>query len=187
MIQTIQPTQSPTPNPDPISYKRQYIHVYSYVNYNVINVPSSGGDNKVYNGRLYFTVKLLQDLFVSYGNTEPYDRTYSKHLNYLGFSTSIPEDTDANVPDIIPIYNQYHAVRMGFLKLFRFVLFTEKAQTVNNIWGMERKHTIAAAGHLSEQQAITAINNLNFFGPMQGHAGEYQVLAGSIQRIHVKK
>lgn len=187
MIQTIQTIQSPVPNPDPISYKREYLHVYSYINYNVINMPSPTADFKVYNGRLYFTVKLLKDLFVSYTESTPPSITYDKHLNYMGFTTNLPEGEEGDIPDVIPIYNHYHAAKMGFLKLFRFVLFAEKAQTVNNIWGMQRKHVIACSGNLEDRDAMTRIGSLNFYGPMQGNTNIYQVLAGSVQKIHVKR
>lgn len=76
---------------------------------------------------------------------------------------------------------------MGFLKLFRIVLFAETARTVNNIWGNQRQHTIVCSGKLKDEQCISNIASLNYYGPMQGFDGPYEILAGSIKRIHVKK
>ena len=187
MIQTIQPIQSPTPNPNPISYKREYLHVYSYVNYDVLNVPSDVTEAKVLNGRLYFTVKLLKDLYRSYDNNPPHNPTFEKHLGYLGFTRNFPGDSEGNSPSIISISNHYHAAKMGFLKLFRITLFAETARTVNNIWGNQRQHTIACSGNLTDQECISNIASLNYYGPMQGYDGLYEILAGSIKRIHVRK
>lgn len=187
MTQTIQLIQYPTPNPDPISYKREYLNVYSYIKYNVMNVPSDVTQKKVVSGRLYFTVKLLKDLYLSYNLNPPHDPTYNSHLGNLGFTTTFPIDSEGKAPSLITISNHYHAAKMGFLKLFRITLIAETARTVNNIWGGRREHTIACSGSLSDQECVSTIASLNYYGPMQGYSGTYLVGARSIKKIHVKK
>ena len=80
-----------------------------------------------------------------------------------------------------------HAAKVGFVRIYSFVVEMPEGGTPDSLWRDTSRHTIVLPGYSTVEDQIGLISGQSWYGPFTRSNTKYTTVPGSVRQITPKR